>query len=93
MQVPLMGSEKESGFSYRAETTLIKQAQAGNQESLNLLLHPWQTGQQVQTVPVQLFYWKWALGQQTVQPNNCLSGIWILFRKKERYHRTKCQGF
>ena len=33
-----MISEKESGFSYRAEATLIKQAQAGSQESLNLLL-------------------------------------------------------
>ena len=30
--------EKESGFSCRAEATLIKQAQAGSQESLNLLL-------------------------------------------------------
>jgi RNA polymerase sporulation-specific sigma factor len=29
---------KESGFSWQAEATLIKQAQAGNQESLNLLL-------------------------------------------------------
>ena len=33
-----MISEKESGFNYRAEATLIKQAQAGSQESLNLLL-------------------------------------------------------
>jgi RNA polymerase sporulation-specific sigma factor len=33
-----MISEKESGFSCRAEATLIKQAQAGSQESLNLLL-------------------------------------------------------
>ena len=33
-----MISEKESGFNRRAETTLIKQAQAGSQESLNLLL-------------------------------------------------------
>jgi len=33
-----MISEKESGFSCQAEATLIKQAQAGNQESLNLLL-------------------------------------------------------
>jgi RNA polymerase sporulation-specific sigma factor len=33
-----MISEKESGFSCRAEAALIKQAQAGNQESLNLLL-------------------------------------------------------
>jgi RNA polymerase sigma factor (sigma-70 family) len=30
--------EKESGFSMQAEATLIEQAQAGNQESLNLLL-------------------------------------------------------
>jgi DNA-directed RNA polymerase sigma subunit (sigma70/sigma32) len=30
--------EKESGFNCRAEATLIKQAQAGSQESLNLLL-------------------------------------------------------
>ena len=30
--------EKESGFSKQAEATLIKQAQAGSQESLNLLL-------------------------------------------------------
>jgi RNA polymerase sigma factor (sigma-70 family) len=30
--------EKESGFSEQAEATLIEQAQAGNQESLNLLL-------------------------------------------------------
>jgi RNA polymerase sigma factor (sigma-70 family) len=29
---------KESGFSWQAEATLIKQAQAGSQESLNLLL-------------------------------------------------------
>ena len=33
-----MISEKESGFSKQAEATLIKQAQAGSQESLNLLL-------------------------------------------------------
>jgi hypothetical protein len=33
-----MVSEKESGFSCQAEATLIKQAQAGSQESLNLLL-------------------------------------------------------
>ena len=33
-----MVSEKESGFSCRAEATLIKQAQAGSQQSLNLLL-------------------------------------------------------
>jgi RNA polymerase sigma factor (sigma-70 family) len=33
-----MISEKESDFSCRAEATLIKQAQAGSQESLNLLL-------------------------------------------------------
>jgi RNA polymerase sigma factor (sigma-70 family) len=33
-----MVSEKESGFSKQAEATLIKQAQAGSQESLNLLL-------------------------------------------------------
>ena len=33
-----MISEKESGFSWQAEATLIKQAQAGNLESLNLLL-------------------------------------------------------
>ncbi len=33
-----MISEKESGFNCRAEATLIKQAQAGDQESLNLLL-------------------------------------------------------
>jgi len=33
-----MISEKESGFSCQAEATLIKQAQAGSQESLNLLL-------------------------------------------------------
>ena len=30
--------EKESGFSKQAEATLIKQAQAGSQQSLNLLL-------------------------------------------------------
>jgi len=30
--------EKESGFSEQAEATLIQQAQAGSQESLNLLL-------------------------------------------------------
>ena len=30
--------EKESGFSKQAEATLIKQAQAGSQESLTLLL-------------------------------------------------------
>jgi RNA polymerase sigma factor (sigma-70 family) len=30
--------EKESGFSEQAEATLIEQAQAGNQESLNLML-------------------------------------------------------
>lgn len=34
-----MISEEESGFSLPAEAALIKQAQAGNQESLNLLLH------------------------------------------------------
>jgi len=33
-----MVSEKESGFSKQAEATLIKQAQGGSQESLNLLL-------------------------------------------------------
>ena len=33
-----MISKKESGFSCQAEATLIKQAQAGSQESLNLLL-------------------------------------------------------
>ena len=33
-----MISEKESGFSPAAEVALIKQAQAGNQDSLNLLL-------------------------------------------------------
>ena len=33
-----MISEKESDFSEQAEATLIKQAQAGSQESLNLLL-------------------------------------------------------
>jgi RNA polymerase sporulation-specific sigma factor len=33
-----MISENESGLSKQAEATLIKQAQAGNQESLNLLL-------------------------------------------------------
>ena len=33
-----MVSEKESGFSCQAEATLIQQAQAGSQESLNLLL-------------------------------------------------------
>lgn len=33
-----MISEKESGFSCRAEAALIQQAQGGNQESLNLLL-------------------------------------------------------
>ena len=33
-----MISEKESGFSKQAEATLIKQAQAGSQQSLNLLL-------------------------------------------------------
>jgi hypothetical protein len=33
-----MISENESDFSEQAEATLIKQAQAGSQESLNLLL-------------------------------------------------------
>jgi hypothetical protein len=34
----LMFSEKEGDFSEQIEATLIKQAQAGSQESLNLLL-------------------------------------------------------
>jgi len=33
-----MGMEKESGFGWLTEATLIKQAQAGCQESMNLLL-------------------------------------------------------
>ena len=33
-----MISEKENGFSWQAEATLIKQAQGGNRESLKLLL-------------------------------------------------------